>query len=130
MGRARGVAFAAGHTSASYEQLMAAVDKGLRQVTHLFNGMEPLHHRSPGVVSGALSDARIDAQLIADGLHVHPAVVKLAYPAKGTDGLVLISDAMRARPGLPDGQYELLGQPVTVSGGRPALPMAAWPAAP
>ena len=115
-GIAHGVEFAAGHSSASYEQLLAAADKGLRQATHLFNGMEPLHHRRPGVVGAVLSDERIYAQVIADGIHLHPAIVKLVVHSKGAERTILITDAMRAA-GLADGKYELLGQSVSIKDG-------------
>lgn len=115
-GADHGVEFAVGHSSATYEQLKTAADKGLRQATHLFNGMDPLHHRTPGVVGGVLTDERIYAQIIADGIHVHPVVVKLAVQAKGAEGIILITDAIRAA-GLSDGEYELLGQLVIVKDG-------------
>jgi len=113
----QGVKFAAGHTTASYGQMEQAVENGLDQAAHLYNGMDPLHHRYPGVVGAVLSDERIYAQIIADGVHVHPAVVRLTLKTKGLDRMVLITDAMRAA-GLEDGVYDLLGQPVTVKSGE------------
>lgn len=111
-----GVEFAAGHTAASYEETERAVDAGLRQASHTFNGMAPLHHRRPGVIGAVLSDERVYAQVIVDGVHVHPSVVQLLVRAKGTSRTILITDAIRAA-GLPDGDYELGGQLVTVRGG-------------
>lgn len=111
-----GVEFAAGHTGASYERCQAAADIGLRQATHTFNGMARLHHRQPGPVGATLADDRIYAQVIADGIHLHPAVVRLIVRAKGTAHTILITDAMRAT-GLPDGVYDLGGQTITVEGG-------------
>lgn len=115
-GTAGGVRFAAGHTDASYEGMRQAAGAGLSQAAHTFNAMSPLHHRSPGAVGAVLSDARIYAEIIADGVHLHPAVVALAVKAKGIERVLLVSDAMRAA-GLPDGQYDLGGQPIEVKGG-------------
>ncbi len=115
-GVARGVVFAAGHSGASYDQAQQAVGLGLRQATHTFSGMPGLHHRQPGLVGAALTDDRLYAQLIVDGVHIHPAVVKLAIRAKGPGRAILITDAIRAA-GLPDDVYDLGGQAVTVRGG-------------
>lgn len=111
-----GIEFAAGHSGASYEQMRLAIELGLHQVTHTFNGMSLLHHRSPSVLGAALSEERLRCQIIADGVHVHPAVVKLLVKTKGIDRTILISDAMRAT-GLPDGDYALGDQQVHVKGG-------------
>jgi N-acetylglucosamine-6-phosphate deacetylase len=113
---AGGVETAVGHSSASYDQVMEAAECGLRQVTHIFNGMPPLHHRSPGIIGAALTDERIYAQVIADGVHLHPAVIRLLVRTKGTDRLLLISDSIRAA-GLSDGDYDLGGRTVHVRGG-------------
>jgi N-acetylglucosamine-6-phosphate deacetylase len=115
-GAEAGVEFAVGHSAASYEQVCLAIEHGLHQVTHAFNGMPPLHHRQPGVLGAALSDERICCQIIADGVHVHPAVVKLLVKAKGVDRTILVTDGMRAT-GLADGDYALGDQQVHVSGG-------------
>ena len=106
-----GVEFAAGHSGADLECISVAADLGLRQGTHTFNGMLGLHHRQPGTLGAILTDDRIYAQVIADGIHVHPAMVKLLVRAKGVDRTILITDAMRAT-GLPDGRY-MLGDSVT-----------------
>ena len=106
-----GVEFAAGHSGADLECISVAADLGLRQGTHTFNGMLGLHHRRPGTLGAILTDDRIYAQVIADGIHVHPAMVKLLVRAKGVDRTILITDAMRAT-GLPDGRY-MLGDSVT-----------------
>ncbi|MHB1294473.1 MAG: N-acetylglucosamine-6-phosphate deacetylase [Anaerolineae bacterium] len=111
----RGVRMALGHTAATYDQVMAAVEAGLNQATHTFNGMSPLHHREPGPVGATLSCDAIYAQLIVDLIHLHPAVVRLAVRAKGAARIILVSDAMRAT-GLADGIYDLGGQEVTVRG--------------
>ncbi len=100
----RGVEFAIGHSGASYEQVLKAADHGARQATHTFNGMLGLHHRNPGTLGGVLTEDRIYAQIISDGIHTHPAMVKLLVRAKGTGRVILITDAIRAA-GLPDGDY-------------------------
>ena len=115
-GKEAGIEFALGHTSATYEQVLAAVDLGLHQATHTFNGMPGLNHRSPGVLGAVLSDDRIWAQIIVDGIHVHPAIVKLLVRAKGIDRTILITDAIRAS-GMPDGDYALGDQMVHVKEG-------------
>ena len=111
-----GVEFALGHTSATYEQVLAAAERGLRQATHTFNGMSGLNHRTPGSLGAILSDDRIWAQIIVDGVHVHPAVVKILIKAKGIDRTVVVTDAIRAT-GMPDGDYALGDQMVHVKDG-------------
>ena len=92
----------------------------MRHVTHTYNGMRGLHHRQPGVVGAALVHSELTCEVIADGIHVHPAAVKLVARAKGLGGTVLMTDAMRAA-GLPDGHYELGGQHVIVTSGAARL---------
>jgi N-acetylglucosamine-6-phosphate deacetylase len=116
VGKQAGVEFALGHTAADYQQVLAAVELGLSQATHTFNGMPALNHRSPGVLGAVLSEDRILAQIIVDGIHVHPAIVKLLVRAKGADRTILITDAIRAT-GLPNGDYALGDQMVHVAGG-------------
>ncbi len=108
-----GVNVAAGHTDACFDQIITAVEHGLSQAVHTFNAMTGLHHREPGVAGATLTDPRIVAEVIADGVHVHPAVVKLLTMTKTDGNLVLITDAMAAA-GLGDGQYSLGGLQVTV----------------
>jgi N-acetylglucosamine-6-phosphate deacetylase len=112
---------ALGHTAATYEQVRAAIDAGARQATHVFNGMAAFHHRRPGPVGGVLADDRVYAQLIADLIHVHPAVVGILVRSKGVKRTILITDAMRAA-GLADGTYDLGGQSITVRGGEARAP--------
>ena len=112
----RRIEFAIGHSGASYEEVVTAADHGVRQATRTYNGMLGLHHRNPGTLGGVLSDDRIYGQVIADGIHVHPAMVKLLVRAKGAGRTILITDAIRAA-GLPDGDYDLGDQPVTVRDG-------------
>jgi N-acetylglucosamine-6-phosphate deacetylase len=104
--RGRGASVAVGHSSASYEQVEEAVRLGLNQATHTFNQMEGLHHRKPGAVGAALLLDEVYAQLIADGIHLHPAVVDMVVRLKGPEKAVLITDAIRGA-GMPNGEYEL-----------------------
>ena len=112
----QGIEFAIGHSGASYEQVVSAANQGVQQATHTFNGMLGLHHRNPGTLGGVLTDDRIYAQIIGDGIHVHPAMVKLLVRAKGIQRAILITDSMRAA-GLSDGHYDLGEQPVMVKDG-------------
>ncbi len=107
----RGIIASAGHTEASYQQMTAAVKKGMTQVTHCFNAMNPLHHREPGVIGAALTLPQLQCELIADNFHVHPVVMNLLYNAKKADGVILITDSIAAA-GMPEGVYTLEGQPV------------------
>jgi N-acetylglucosamine-6-phosphate deacetylase len=115
-GIAGGVEFSVAHSGASYEQVIESADHGLRQATHTFNGMLGLHHRRPGTVGAVLTDDRIYAQVICDGIHVHPAVIGLIVRAKGSHRTILITDAIMAT-GLTDGEYELGGEKIVVKEG-------------
>ena len=117
----QGIVLAIAHSRAPYEQIEEAIDNGLTQVTHMFNAMDPMHHRRPGVVVGALLCPELKVHLIADGQHVHPAVMRLLVKAKGAAGIVLITDAVRAS-GMPDGDYDFTGRSVRVDRGRVTLP--------
>ena len=109
----------AGHTDADYSQAAAFFDAGARQVTHLFNAMTPFSHRAPGVLGAAAERDDVSAELICDGLHVHPSAVRLAFRLF-PERICLISDALRCC-GMPDGVYTLGGQDVTLSGGEARL---------
>lgn len=111
----QGISVSIAHTDAAFEIAKAAVDAGARSFTHLFNGMSGLHHREPGVVGAALTDARSFAEIICDGHHVHPEVAVLAAKIKG-EQLVLITDCMRAGL-MPDGNYHLGEFPVVMKDG-------------
>jgi N-acetylglucosamine-6-phosphate deacetylase len=115
-----GIVASVGHSDATYEEVAEGVRHGLRHATHLFNGMRGLHHREPGVAGAVLLHPELLAELIVDGIHVHPEMVKLAYRQKGREGLILITDAMRAKC-LGEGIYELGGQEVAVRGGQALL---------
>jgi len=116
----RGVNVSIGHTAATYEQALAAVDAGARAATHAFNAMEGLHHRAPGCLGAVLVDGRVRAELIADGVHVHPGAMRLLYRCKGAAGVMLVTDGMRA-VGCPPGEYLLGDLPVVVRDGQARL---------
>nr|BFE67425.1 hypothetical protein GCM10020092_007260 [Actinoplanes digitatis] len=105
---------ALGHTDATYEQTLAGVAAGATVGTHLFNGMRPAHHREPGPVVALLNSPSIVCELVADGIHLHDGMLRLAAQAAGPDRAALITDAMDAA-GMPDGEYELGGQAVAVA---------------
>ncbi len=109
----QGIVPAIGHSGASYSQACAAFAAGVGAGTHLFNAMTPLHHREPGLVGALLEGDAPSAGLIADGNHVHPAMVRLAWKARGPEGLFLVTDAVPA-VGLTPGEYRLSGQRMRV----------------
>ena len=103
------------HTQADYDTACAAIEAGARQMTHLCNAMPPLHHRKPGPIGAAFDHSEVMPELIADGVHIHPSMMRLLFAAFGADRVILISDSMMAT-GLDDGEYSLGGQDVTVRG--------------
>lgn len=107
------------HTVADYDIAMEAFQRGANHVTHLYNAMNPFHHRRPGV-QGAAFDSGAFVELICDGVHIHPAMVRAMFKLYGSDHICLISDSMRAA-GLADGDYTLGGQAVKVEGPRATL---------
>lgn len=104
------------HTDSDYEHAKAAIDAGVTHLTHLYNAMPPIHHRKPGVIGAASENGNVRAEIICDGIHVHPSSVRMAFRLFGAERMVLISDALRCC-GMPDGEYELGGQAVFLSGG-------------
>jgi len=112
----RGVCVSIGHSDATLEQANAGIAAGARHATHTFNAMRPLGHRDPGIGGEVLSNAAISADIIADGIHVHPAMVQVFLKAKGLDRAVLITDATAAT-GMPEGQYMLGSLEVEVRDG-------------
>lgn len=118
---ANGTYVAAGHSGATFAQMEEAVAAGLSQVTHTGNGMRPFHHREPGILGAALSLPGVGAQIIADGIHLHPETVKLFIRTRGIENTILITDGIRA-VGFPDGEYDLGGQMITVEGPEARLP--------
>ena len=114
---ARGILVSLGHSNATYEQSIAGADAGARLVTHLYNGMAGLHHRTPGILGAALSDDRLTPSLIADGVHVHPAALRIAAKAKGRGNWVLVTDAVGWRD-----ESARNGFRVEIVDGAPRLP--------
>jgi len=112
-----GVCVSLGHSNADLNSTRAAVAAGARHATHTFNAMRPLSHRDPGILAEVLTDSRVSADIIADGVHVDPAVVELFLKAKGADAAVLITDATAAT-GMPEGRYRLGSCEVEVKDGR------------
>ena len=114
-----GIRLSLGHTGASYEDVFRAQEYGASSASHLFNGMPPIHHRDPGVVGGVLKSS-LHTELIADGVHVHPAFFDLVVRMKSPEKVILISDSMRAT-GFGAGEYDFGGQKVRVSRGEARL---------
>lgn len=108
------------HTNASYEDAKAAYDRGADHAVHLYNAMPPFTHRAPGVVGAVADSEHVTAELICDGVHIHPSVVRATFKMLGADRIILISDSMRAT-GMPDGEYTLGGLAVNVTGSRATL---------
>ena len=108
------------HTTADYDTAREAFIHGARHVTHLFNAMPPFSHRAPGVIGAAAENPDVIAELICDGIHIHPSAVRAAFRLFGDERICLISDSMMAT-GLSDGEYTLGGQAVTVRGNLATL---------
>lgn len=108
------------HTDATYEEAYAGVEAGVTHLTHTFNAMSHIHHRKPGVIAAAAENENVSAELICDGLHVHPASVRLIYRLFGPERLVLISDSLRCC-GMPNGEYDLGEQSVFLQDGLARL---------
>jgi N-acetylglucosamine-6-phosphate deacetylase len=109
----RGVLVSLGHTDATCEEMSAGADAGATMATHLYNAMSPFRHRAPGAIGAALTDDRLTIGLVADGVHSHPASLRLAVRAKGAERIALVTDMMAAA-GMPPGDYALGGQRVIV----------------
>jgi N-acetylglucosamine-6-phosphate deacetylase len=110
---AQGILVSAGHSTASFDQAKAAFDQGIRYGTHLFNAMPAYHQHNPGLVGALLDDKRVTSGLICDGIHVHPATVRMIWRMLGPERLTLVTDAMGAL-GCPMGEYQLGDFPVIV----------------
>lgn len=115
-----GVVASIGHSDALYKEVVRSIEAGVTHATHLYNGMRGLHHREPGVAGGVMLHDEITTEIIVDGIHSRPEMVKFAYRNKGPDRVVLITDAMRAKC-MGNGSYTLGGQDVTVNGNEATL---------
>lgn len=113
----RGIIGSMGHTDATYEEANQAIDEGVTHATHLFNGMKGLHHREPGVVGAALLNEEVHVEVIPDGYHFHPDLLKVVLKMKGLERILVITDGIRAK-GMPDGEYDLGGSNVVVRCGK------------
>jgi N-acetylglucosamine-6-phosphate deacetylase len=113
----RGVCVSLGHSNATLAEARTGIAAGGRHVTHTFNAMRPLNHRDPGILGEALTNPNLSADIIADGIHLDPVVVKLFLRAKGPENTVLITDAISAT-GMPDGKYQLGSIEVQVKQGK------------
>ena len=116
----QGVVASIGHTDATYEQTQAAIEARAVHATHLFNAMRGIHHRQPGAATALLLDERMVPEIIADGIHLNPAVIQMTVKLKGAERLVLVTDAMRAKC-CGEGVFDLGGQAVTVKQGEARL---------
>ena len=115
-----GVVLSIGHSMANYDEIEIAIDNGAAHVTHIFNAMRPFHHRNPGIILGSLLRNELKIELIADTLHVHPAVMELLLKLKGASGIILVSDSIRAG-GMHEGEYEFADQKVFMKDKRAFL---------
>lgn len=115
-----GVIASMGHTDALYEEVLKGIEAGVSHVTHLYNGMRGLHHRDPGVAGASLLHKELFVEMIVDGIHIHPQIVQLTFQQKGKEGIILITDSMRAK-WMADGISSLGGQKVIVQDGKALL---------
>lgn len=117
---AEGITVSIGHTAADYETTSRAYRAGASHATHLYNGMPPHHHREPSVIGAAFDAPHVKAELICDGVHLHPATVRMAFQLFTPKRIVLVSDSLRAA-GMPDGIYPFGGQEIAVYGNRATI---------
>lgn len=117
----RGITVSVAHSGATADQMQQAFARGLSHATHTFNAMTGLHHRRPGIVGAVLTEPTVTAELIADGIHVHPMAMQLLWQMKGPEQVVLITDAIRAA-GMPDGEYTIDERVMMVKDGACRLP--------
>lgn len=108
------------HSNACYEEARAAFEAGACHVTHLYNGMPAFNHREPGIVGAVFDCKEVEAELIADGVHVHPSMIRATFRVLGRDSIILISDSIRAA-GMEPGEYELGGQKIALQNGRATI---------
>ena len=112
----QGIIIAVAHSNATYEEAQSAFEKGATHITHCFNAMPAIHHRYPGLVTAALEDDNVSSQMIVDGVHLHPGIVRLLHKIKGADKMVLTTDALQAMEA-GDGEYVFGGHQVVVKEG-------------
>lgn len=112
----RGVRVGLGHSNATYEETERAIDAGATHAIHTFNAMRPFEHREPGIIGAVLTDDRVSAEVIADGVHVQPAAIRLLLKSKGMERVILVSDSVSGA-GMPDGHYQLGGMKIEVTSG-------------
>jgi len=117
---ADGIHVSIGHTTAGYDIAAQAYAAGADHATHLYNGMPPMAHRDPGVIGAAAEDPKVFAELICDGVHIHPSTVRATFEMFGPERMVIISDSLRAT-GMPDGIYPFGGQEIEVHGNRATI---------
>jgi len=117
----RGITVSAAHTTANYEQMQKAAQRGITHLTHSYNAMQGLGHRELGTIGAAMTLPQIKCELIADNIHVHPAAQKILVDVKGTAGVILVTDAIRAA-GLPEGEYVLDKRSIHIQNGAVRLP--------
>ena len=115
-----GIHVSVGHTVANYDTARTAFEAGADHATHLFNAMPPFAHRDPGVIGAAFDVPHVQAELICDGIHIHPSVVRAAFQLFGKERMIIISDSLRAT-GMPDGEYPFGGQMIEVHGSRATI---------
>ena len=125
----RGVAVAAGHTMATYQEALDSISWGVSAATHVYNAMREFHHREPGIIGAVLTDSRIWAEVICDGIHVHPAALMVVLACRGADRVYLVSDALALQ--VASGSYSSLGHESPLTNRRHAwvglLPAASKP---
>ncbi len=114
--RSKGLKVGIGHSNATYEEAKSAIDAGATHAVHCFNAMRPFMHRDAGIIGAVLTDDRVSAELICDGIHVEPTAIRLLLRSKGVERLILVSDSLSGA-GMPDGNYRLGNFTVHVAGG-------------
>ena len=114
--RSRELKVGIGHSNATYEQAKSAIEAGATHAVHCFNAMRPFMHRDAGIIGAVLTDDRVSAELICDGIHVEPTAIRLLVRSKGVERLILVSDSLSGA-GMPDGNYRLGNFTVHVAGG-------------
>lgn len=114
--RSRGLKVGIGHSNATYEEAKSAIEAGATHAVHFFNAMRPFMHRDSGIIGAVLTDDRVSAELICDGIHVEPTAIRLLVRSKGVERLILVSDSLSGA-GMPDGNYRLGNFTVHVAGG-------------